>query len=147
VLRVSDPDYQGPGDKDQSGALRASLSVEARRTDPPDYIFLDPPSGEFLGAQAEMMKRIVQELGIDIVLNKDYLGNTPMHYLAAARTINETLIAWLRDYTQGDHCWLETKNGFGHTPPDLWVDNVTVIEPGYSREPRSLKWTRGRSSR
>jgi ankyrin repeat protein len=143
VLRTSEPDYQGPGDRDSFGVLRTSPSVKERRTDPPDYIFFDPPSDEFLEAQAEVMKRIVQELDIEVILAKDYMGNTPMHYLASARIVNEHLIAWLRDHAQGAHCWTEVKNAFGHTPRDLWVDNVTVIEPGYPSGRAGRGWTWG----
>jgi hypothetical protein len=147
VSRVSDPDYHGPGDKDSSGVLKTWPPAKERRMDPSNFIFFDSPSDEFSGAQAEVMKMIVQKLSADITLTEDYLGNTPMHYLASARNVNESLTAWLRDHTQGDHCWMETKNVFGHTPRDLWIDNVTVVEPGYSPEPRGRMWTRGRSSR
>jgi hypothetical protein len=144
VSRISDPDYQGPGDKDASGHKKTWPDARERRADPSHYVFLDPPSDEFLGAQAEVMTRIVQELGINIVLDKDYLGNTPMHYLASARVVNDSLIAWLRDYKDGDQCWMEAKNEFGHTPRDLWVDNITVAEPGY---PPRLRGTRGKRGR
>jgi hypothetical protein len=131
VPRISGPDYRGPGDKDASGHRKTWLGARDRHAGPSDYVFFDPPSDEFLGAQAEVMTRIVQELGIKIVLDKDYLGNTPMHYLASARVVNDSLIAWLREHTQGDYCWLKIKNEFGHTPRDLWVDNITLVEPGY----------------
>jgi ankyrin repeat protein len=141
ISRLSEPDYPGPGDEDSIGIPRALPPVKERRSDLPDQIIFGPPSDQFSGAQAEVMKRLVQELGIEIVLIKDYLGNTPLHYLASARHVNDPLIAWFRDHTQGAYCWMETKNGYGYTPRDLWVDNVTVIEPGYSSGPHGFDWT------
>jgi hypothetical protein len=140
ISRLSEPDYPGPGDEDSIGIPRGLPPVKERRSDLPDQIFFEPPSDQFSSAQAEV-KKLVQELGIEIVLIKDYLGNTPLHYLASARHVNDPLIAWFRDHTQGVHCWMETKNESGNTPRDLWVDNVTVIEPGYSSGPHGFDWT------
>jgi hypothetical protein len=87
------------------------------------------------------LKRLVQELGVEIVLIEDFSGSTPLHCLASARHVNDPLIAWFRDHTQGAHFWMEPKNEYNDTPRDLWIDNVTVIEPGYSSGPRGLGWT------
>jgi hypothetical protein len=71
ISRLSEPDYPGPGDEDSIGIPRALPPVKERRSDLPDQIFFEPPSAQFSGAQAEVMKRLVQELGIEIVLIKD----------------------------------------------------------------------------
>ena len=54
------------------------------------------------------------------VFTEDIFGNTPLHYLAAYRTRNEELIAWLRSQeSNGMDSWKNVKNRWGWSAEKL----------------------------
>jgi hypothetical protein len=88
------------------------------------------PDVDFFDAQVTIMKMLVEDSGIEIACTQDWLGNTPLHFLASGRLVNDNLIAWLRKHPEADDRWKNTKNEFGHRPKELWLDYITVVEPG-----------------
>ncbi|KAL4888167.1 hypothetical protein BDV59DRAFT_189014 [Aspergillus ambiguus] len=46
--------------------------------------------------------------------------NTPLHYLAGARAINEEAIRLLRAQDEGQVAWSEMRNWYGYTAKEIW---------------------------
>ena len=52
--------------------------------------------------------------------------NTPLHYLAGARVINEDAIILLRGLSDGEMAWRQLKNWYGYTAEKIWEQNRRV---------------------
>ncbi|KAJ6017182.1 hypothetical protein N7451_000561 [Penicillium sp. IBT 35674x] len=63
---------------------------------------------------------------LHIVSFQDSDQNTPLHYLAGARAINEDAIQLLREVPEGEMVWREVKNWYGDTPEEIWEQNCRV---------------------
>ncbi|KAI9689331.1 MAG: hypothetical protein M1822_009982 [Bathelium mastoideum] len=77
--------------------------------------------------QARTAKQIVAMSGVAELGKQDLYGNTALHYLAAARLANESLIAWMRAQGDGAESWLSARNRWGYSPEDLWKDRAAVV--------------------
>lgn len=58
-------------------------------------------------------------------------GNSPMHYAAAYREVNEDLLRMLRSMDGGEDVWLNQKNMCGWTPRDLYEDGRNAVAEPY----------------
>ncbi|KAH9478513.1 hypothetical protein JR316_0008968 [Psilocybe cubensis] len=55
---------------------------------------------------------------------EDVYGNTIMHYLASAASVNVQLLNELRAMEGGENVWKERKNMMGHSPEELFQDGL-----------------------
>jgi len=95
-----------------------------------------PKLVDHLVAQTEVVKFLV-EGGVRDLGAVDVHGNTPLHYLAGHRCVNTELIEWLRGLPGADEAWKNTRNIYGHTAEDLYIDAVALWpreEEGKARE-------------
>jgi ankyrin repeat protein len=76
-----------------------------------------------LQQQEDMCRFVVSELGATQIELSDIHGNTPLHYLAGAWFLNESLVSWMREQEGGEHAWANSENMWGHTPLVLWEEN------------------------
>jgi hypothetical protein len=76
-----------------------------------------------LQQQEDVCKHIITELGVAHIGLTDVHGNTALHYLAGAWFVNEILISWMREQTDGEAVWTSAENTWGHTPLALWEEN------------------------
>jgi hypothetical protein len=76
-----------------------------------------------LQQQEDVCKHIIYELGATHIGLTDVHGNTAFHYLAGAWFVNEILISWMREQTDGEAVWTSAENMWGHTPLALWKEN------------------------
>lgn len=99
-----------------------------------------------LQQQEDMCKFIVSELGATQIGLSDIHGNTPLHYLAGAWFLNESLIAWMREQAGGEHVWAKAENIWGHPPLVLWEENHAerLKAPAVSQNPSRGRGGRGR---
>lgn len=134
----SRPLTDGPGDAASSAVesrFRHALPLEQRKNLSRhlhgNIQFPEPDPRESFHAQIEVAKHLVAALGEGEIAKTDVYGNTPLHYLAGARVVNDDLISWMRRSHQplGDDTWTTKRNRWGWTPADLWYDNVITIEP------------------
>ena len=58
-------------------------------------------------------------------------GNSPMHYVAGHREVNEELLQMLRATDGGEDVWLSQKNMWGWTPRDLYEDGRSAVAEPY----------------
>ncbi|PYI08860.1 hypothetical protein BO78DRAFT_395439 [Aspergillus sclerotiicarbonarius CBS 121057] len=72
-----------------------------------------------LSPQLELIQYLVAS-GTQSVAAYDTDLNTPLHYLASARVINEEAIEFLRAQPQGEVTWTEWRNWYGYTAEELW---------------------------
>ena len=61
----------------------------------------------------------------------DVDGNSPLHYVAGHRVINEELLQMLRDVDGGEDVWMNQKNTWGWTPKDLYQDGKNAVAEPY----------------
>ncbi|KAI9657147.1 MAG: hypothetical protein M1821_003313 [Bathelium mastoideum] len=100
--------------------------VNARPDFPTPAILEDPVR------QARTAKQLIAMSGVAELGKQDIYGNTALHYLAAARFANESLIAWMRAQGEGAEFWLNVRNCWGYTPENLWKDRAAVVANGES---------------
>jgi hypothetical protein len=104
-----------------------SSDGEKHRGNPRDNGDGDPRNvPDELHHQHAICKRIVHELGTDLIGAADCHGNTALHYLAGSWYLNESLIAELRAWTIGEFVWQQDTNLWGHTPKDLMDENIAT---------------------
>ncbi|RAL02558.1 uncharacterized protein BO80DRAFT_26208 [Aspergillus ibericus CBS 121593] len=72
-----------------------------------------------LSPQLELIQYLLAS-GVQSVTAYDTDLNTPLHYLASARVINEEAIALLRAQPDGEVTWMEWRNWYGYTAEELW---------------------------
>lgn len=63
----------------------------------------------------------------------DVDGNSPLHYVAGHRVINEELLQMLRAVDGGEDVWMNQKNTWGWTPKDLYQDGKNAVAEPYKR--------------
>ncbi|PWY80787.1 hypothetical protein BO94DRAFT_150066 [Aspergillus sclerotioniger CBS 115572] len=72
-----------------------------------------------LGPQLKLIQYLLAS-GTQSVTAYDTDLNTPLHYLASARVINEEAIALLRAQPDGEVMWTEWRNWYGYTAEELY---------------------------
>lgn len=70
-------------------------------------------------AQLELLRYLLAS-GTQEVTAYDSDINTPLHYLAGARVINEEAIELLRAQPEGEVAWREMHNWYGYTAEEIW---------------------------
>lgn len=70
-------------------------------------------------AQLELLRYLLAS-GTQEVTAYDSDINTPLHYLAGARVINEEAIQLLRAQPEGEVAWREIHNWYGYTAEEIW---------------------------
>lgn len=70
-------------------------------------------------AQLELLRYLLAS-GTEEVTAYDSDLNTPLHYLAGARVINEEAIELLRAQPDGEVAWREMYNWYGYTAEEIW---------------------------
>ncbi|KAJ5784465.1 uncharacterized protein N7503_009677 [Penicillium pulvis] len=77
-------------------------------------------------AQLELLRYLLSSGFKPYVAFQDSDQNTPLHYLAGARAINEDAIQLLRGLPEGEMVWREVKNWYGYTAEEIWEQNRRV---------------------
>ncbi|KAJ5642214.1 hypothetical protein N7490_006214 [Penicillium lividum] len=77
-------------------------------------------------AQMEMLGYLLSSGFEPYIGFQDSDLNTPLHYLAGARVINENAITLLRGLSDGERVWREVKNWYGYTAEEIWEQNRRI---------------------
>ena len=120
--------------------IRPHLGVEVMReymdhmyrhnhpVEPDAPVFTEPQDCTSFEKQIKTVQYLLQNGAAAAISAKDIHGNTPLHYLAGYRTVNQGLVSILRDHEGGQDVWNSAKNRWGHTPRDLWEDGRNCVE-------------------
>lgn len=76
--------------------------------------------------QEEMILWLLDLGHADDLATKDVYGNTPLHYLASFKYVNEGLVEKLKASDGGQVIWEESRNEMGHSPCDLYEDRANI---------------------
>lgn len=74
--------------------------------------------------QMELIQYLLNE-GLSVMAYDSDL-NTPLHYLAGARVVNEGAIALLRQQVGGEDAWYRWGNWYGYTAEEIWEQNLRI---------------------
>ncbi|KAJ5548042.1 hypothetical protein N7513_005276 [Penicillium frequentans] len=74
--------------------------------------------------QMELIQYLLDQ-GLSVMAYDSDL-NTPLHYLAGARVVNEGAIALLRQQVGGEDAWCRWGNWYGYTAEEIWEQNLRI---------------------
>lgn len=109
----------------QNHASKTRESIHNLRCKPKGSLSIEQCELEF-PAQMELLGYLLSSGFEPCVVFQDSDLNTPLHYLAGARVINEHAITLLRGLSDGEMVWRELKNWYGYTAEEIWEQNRRV---------------------
>ncbi|KAJ5168257.1 uncharacterized protein N7482_003851 [Penicillium canariense] len=109
----------------QNHASKTRESIHNLRGKPKEASSIEVCELEF-PAQMELLEYLLSSGFEQCVAAQDTDLNTPLHYLAGARVINENAIILLREQSDGETAWREVQNWYRYTAEEIWEQNHRV---------------------